>query len=269
MSDLSSRERRKLEQLLQMGDGYVLNFSDRTFGEFFNEFIGRDIDDDRYRSGGRSKAKRLRSFWAQEPNGVVARCLNELVEHARDAGILTKDAQLLADCSAIIQRLSQEKPVVDIEAISSEASVRDFEVIAKAVADCIDKNLPELGLDRLHTFLVKYIRTLCEKHGIATTRETPLHALFGSYVKKLKTDGHLVSEMSERVLKSSISNLEYFNKVRNDYSLAHDNLLLSYDEALLVFNHVATTVRFVKSIEGRVHPGPQASESSLECDIPF
>ena len=38
MSDLSGSDRRKLEKLLGMGGGYVLNFSDRTFGEFFDEY---------------------------------------------------------------------------------------------------------------------------------------------------------------------------------------------------------------------------------------
>ena len=38
MSDLSGSERRKLEKLLGMGGGYVLNFSDRTFGDFFDEY---------------------------------------------------------------------------------------------------------------------------------------------------------------------------------------------------------------------------------------
>lgn len=38
MSDLSSTERRKLERLFCMGEGYVLNFSDRTFRDFFDEY---------------------------------------------------------------------------------------------------------------------------------------------------------------------------------------------------------------------------------------
>jgi len=41
MSDLTSIERRKLERLLCMGGGYVLNFSDRTFREFFEEHSKR------------------------------------------------------------------------------------------------------------------------------------------------------------------------------------------------------------------------------------
>jgi hypothetical protein len=51
MSDLTSTERRKLEQLLGMGSGYVLNFSNRTFDDFFFESIGRSIYDPQYDYG--------------------------------------------------------------------------------------------------------------------------------------------------------------------------------------------------------------------------
>ena len=34
-----------------------------------------------------------------------------------------------------------------------------IETLAKAVRDAIEKNEPELGLDRLHTFVIKYVRT--------------------------------------------------------------------------------------------------------------
>lgn len=64
MSDLSSIEKRRLERLFNMGGGYVLNFSDRTFGDFFEEHTGLDIDHTRYKKHGTSKANRLRSFWA-------------------------------------------------------------------------------------------------------------------------------------------------------------------------------------------------------------
>ena len=49
MSDLSGSERRKLEKLLGMGGGYVLNFSDRTFGDFFDEYRV-EIDAERYQA---------------------------------------------------------------------------------------------------------------------------------------------------------------------------------------------------------------------------
>ncbi len=55
MADLSYIERRKLERLLRMGSGYVLDFSDRTFSEFFEEHTRRDIDAAVYRERGASK----------------------------------------------------------------------------------------------------------------------------------------------------------------------------------------------------------------------
>lgn len=38
MADLTGSDRRTLEKLFGMGSGFVLNFSDRTFGDFFDEY---------------------------------------------------------------------------------------------------------------------------------------------------------------------------------------------------------------------------------------
>lgn len=38
MPEIGAFERRKLEKLLGMGSGYVLDFSDRTYAEFFIDF---------------------------------------------------------------------------------------------------------------------------------------------------------------------------------------------------------------------------------------
>jgi hypothetical protein len=117
------------------------------------------------------------------------------------------------------------------------------------VKETIEKNEPEAGLDRLHTFVIKYVRALCKAQGIGTEIEKPLHSLFGAYVKKLEQSGRIESEMTLRILKSSISVLDAFNDVRNNRSLAHDNPILNYDEALLIFNHVAASIRFLRSLE--------------------
>ena len=46
MSSLNMREKRVLEDFLGMGGGYVLNFSDRTFGEFVHEAVDIEIHSD-------------------------------------------------------------------------------------------------------------------------------------------------------------------------------------------------------------------------------
>jgi hypothetical protein len=70
--------------------------------------------------------------------------------------------------------------------------------------------------------------------------------------------------MARQILRSTIKTLEEFNHVRNSQSLAHDNQVLNHDEALLIFRHVTASLRFVRDLEGRLHPqaGNQQSTDS-------
>ena len=268
MADLTSSEKRKLERLFGMGSGYVLDFSNRTFAEFVTETTGREIYDSRYDYGSGSKANRLRGFWAAEGNHLAGKLIGALIDYGQDIDAFKNDGALPDDCRAIVTRLMREGPVPDLDALSAPVDERDFETVAKQVREVIAQNRPEAGLDRLHTFIIKFVRTLCEEHGIAVTREKALHSLFGEYVKRLRDDGHLESEMTARILKSSISVLEAFNDVRNNQSLAHDNPILNYDESLLIFNHIASTIRFLRALEDRLKT-PSTAPTAPDNDLPF
>jgi hypothetical protein len=76
-----------------------------------------------------------------------------------------------------------------------------------------------------------------------------LHGLVGQYIKAMKSSGIIESEMTERILKSSIANMEAFNYVRNNQSFAHDNKVLKYSEAMLIFGHVTSSIRFIEDLE--------------------
>jgi len=289
MSDLASMEKRKFERLLEMGGGYVLNFSNRTFEEFVTDTTGRNIYDSRYDYGSGSKANRLRGFWQAEPNYVVGKLLSALIDHQKEVEDenqisgnfyakkkpeeLQLTASLREDCRRIVTRLLQEQPVPELEALAAMSDEKDFETVARAVRDAIGKNEPETGLDRLHTFVIKYVRTLCNERGLVVTRAKPLHSLFGEYVKSVQGGGLIESEMTLRILKSSISTLEAFNDVRNNRSLAHDNPILNYDEALLIFNHVASSVKFLSSLQRKLQTQQRAQEQAstqiLDDDVPF
>lgn len=270
MSDLTFPERRKLEELLGMGGGYVLKFSDRTFGEFFDVALRKEIYSGRYNTKGTSKANHLRSFWDKEPNGSVAACLRAMISHAVELDWLDAEPKLIDACQAIITRLAMDQPVAELDAISAPTDERDFEKLATAVRECIEKNQPEAGLDRLHTFVVKLIRSLCDKHGLELDRGVPLNGLMGAYVKRLKEKGALASDMAERILKSSIQIMDSFNHVRNNHSLAHDNQVLGYEEALLIFNHVTSTVRFIRSVEAQMKSeATETAQSAWDAEIPF
>jgi hypothetical protein len=49
-------EMRVFDDAFDMQSGYVLNFSDRTFSEFFDDEFGINIDDEKYRFNGSKPA---------------------------------------------------------------------------------------------------------------------------------------------------------------------------------------------------------------------
>ncbi|MGB9153907.1 MAG: restriction endonuclease [Alphaproteobacteria bacterium] len=70
-----------LEDLFEMGSGYVLNFSDRTFSEFFSSELNINIDDPIYSQNGGSKGKRLRAFLRTADKLTLVRTLQALWDY--------------------------------------------------------------------------------------------------------------------------------------------------------------------------------------------
>lgn len=70
-----------VEDVFEMGSGYVLDFNDRTMSAFFAEELDVDIDDDAYREFGHSKAKRLRSFLNRVDLPTSSKALRSLWEY--------------------------------------------------------------------------------------------------------------------------------------------------------------------------------------------
>jgi hypothetical protein len=86
MADLTPQEKRMFERVLEMGSGYVLNFSNRSFDEFVHDSNGRDIYDTKYSYGSGSKVNRLGGFWNEESNPVVAKLLGDLLDYMVENG---------------------------------------------------------------------------------------------------------------------------------------------------------------------------------------
>jgi hypothetical protein len=246
-----------------MQGGYVCDFTDRTFGDFILETTGVDVYEDGYNELGTSKANRLRLFWKKESNYLVSKLLNEMLNYWKfqitsqpelyGADMGRQFNQLLYnECLKIVERLKISTPIENINDLVANTSDKNFVLIIESIKDSISKDKPDLAIDRLHTYTIKYIRGLCDKHEIKYTKETPLHSLFGLYVKNLENRKLIESEMTFRILKSSISLLDSFNNVRNNQSLAHDNQVLNYEESVLIFNNISNSIKFIESVEKKV-----------------
>lgn len=135
-----------------MGSGYVLDFSHRTFGDFVMDSIRKDIFDAKYAIGSSSKANCLRGFWAAESNYVVGKLLSDLIAYVAERCVKPEHQQQFEICRRAAERLLASQPVPEIDAINPNTAERNFDSLAKAVREAIEKNQPETGLDRLYFF---------------------------------------------------------------------------------------------------------------------
>jgi hypothetical protein len=268
MSDLDFFERMRLEELFGMGSGYVLRFSDKSFKDFFSGYEV-DIDAERYKASGKSKANRLRAFWELEGNNVAGRVINGLIESATAFQAIgcgePLDPSLIGECREIARRLIDIQPMVEFDPLAAMAGGPNFEAVTRQIRSAIENNQPEGGLDRLHTCFRMLLREWCEPHGVAFAGGKPLRGVFGEYVKALRKGKHLEPGMAELILRSNIPVLEKFNDLPNNQSLARGGKIMNKEESLLIFNHVMAIIRFINALEAkirkaeeqrrRLHPG--------------
>jgi hypothetical protein len=270
MSSLKAIERIKLEKFLEMSGGYVCDFSDRTFGDFILETTGIDVYTDEYSVGGTSKANRLRTFWKKESNSTTAKLLQDILDYWRTqklssfVGIEQAEQILYEECKKITDRLQKESPIENIDVLKPNSDDKSFVMLVNSIRESIKRDNPAEALDRLHTFVVKYFRELCKQQGLSYDKNTPVNSLMGAYIKKLKENNLIDSEMTATILKSSITVLEKFNSVRNDFSLAHDNSILNYDESVLIFNNIIQTIKFIESVGKKIKIKPTIVEDNEE-----
>lgn len=249
MADISSIEKMKLEKLLQMNGGYVLDFSNDSFQRFIYENSGIDIYNDRYLEFGNSKANRLRCFWKKESNQTVSKILLSLLEYGTFRGFTEgeESSKLLGECEKIAVNMSKLKgnEIDNLNIIDDD----NFKVLSLAIRESILKGQAVLALDRLHTYMVRYVRKLCDKHNIEYINSEPLNSCYGKYVKKIISEGLIESEMTKTILKTGVSFLDKFNYVRNNKSYAHDNEVLNNEESMFIYKSIVNIIDFIESIE--------------------
>jgi hypothetical protein len=93
MAKLSTVDLKYIDRAFGMSSGYVLDFSNATFAEFFKREFAIDIYDGAYGDLGTSKGKHFRSFLLKARDATVARVLRGLWEYkeATNADAATKE----------------------------------------------------------------------------------------------------------------------------------------------------------------------------------
>lgn len=236
MVALKRSDMRILDDAFGMHEGYVLNFSDRTFTEFFEAEFRIDIDQQKYRFNGSSKAKRLRAFVEIEDEYTVSRVARALWAHReqlpRYQEPSAENNAAKARFFALLERIEGGGAIPRMDAIDKFARDETLEELVAAIDRDIAANKPAAALDRLHTYCMKKFAHLLQERGVTFDKNDPLQSRVGKYVRALE-NGRELREITRRIVKSSISVFEAFNDIRNNESFAHDNDLVDQAEARL------------------------------------
>jgi len=237
------------------GFGYVLDFSDITISEFFEDEFQIDIDEEKYSENGPSKRNRLTTFIKIERAYIVAKVLRALWDRReglvrRSGGTVneSEEAEAKRQFLGIIEDVEGRSEIPSTAALDRHTPDRTLDELIRDIERDLQANKPEAAMDHLHTYCMKKFAHLLQTRGIACNKDEALHARFGKYRKELANERSL-NPFTDRALKASISLFESFNDIRNNNSFTHDNLILEPAEARYVFDTVSAMLLFIRAVE--------------------
>ena len=286
MSTLLASDWRFLNEVLQMGSGYCLDFSNITFTDFFADVLNYDIMEEHNSAEGSSKGKRMRYFLRMTDDRTAAKLLRALWEHRAsmptsvyaDPDPPTTEPRFMA----IVAKLEGSAGTARTDAIDRFVADETLEELVSAIQRDVDAGKPETALDRLHTYCMKKLAHLVTRVDPKAKPASTLSARLGQYLGVARKGAKASHPVSFEIMTSAIKTFELFNSVRNDRSLAHDNPLIERAEARFIFDAIVNVLRFIKATEGQsfetvrsapasVTPRQPIEEPSWDLDdeIPF
>jgi hypothetical protein len=181
----------------------------------------------------------LKHFSDQNAGALVA-----VIEHPKVLRVLTRDAP---DILSELGLGAAHVPAVSARSLSAT------EVVERALADAdhlLHASGPVSCVDRLHTALHGYLRSLCSEADIPVQDGASLTALFKHLRAEHPAFQHLGAQDKEvvRILNGFASVIDSINTIRNNASVAHPNEeLLGVPEAALAVNVIRTLFHYVNA----------------------
>lgn len=250
MSSLYFKEKRFLESLIQMSSGYVLHFSDRTIGDFFHDVAEINIHSEKYQRNGTSKAKKLRTFWEDEPDHIVGKVLLELVEIANDS---TENIRKGRD---IANRLLAGSTSLDILTQNADLfGATQIQQQIKRMKQSVESD-PALAIGTAKELIETCCKViLAERHVSLDQKHLDISDLTKAVMRELKLVPEGVSEQRRGAdtIKRILGNLANIgggiSELRNLYGTGHGQdgkaASLSARHARLAVGSAATFVNFL------------------------
>jgi Abortive infection C-terminus len=204
-------DRQSLEAFFGMSSGYVLNFSDSTFGEFVFEKTGIDIHSSRYTNEGTSKAKKLRAFWKLESDYTVGKLLLALIDYnvALDPKTASKAKELAEQCRRIATRLLAGGPsLTDLKQHAKVFNANHLAEQIRRLESSIETD-PSLAIGTAKELIETCCKTILAERGKPVDGTPDVSTLTKQTMKELRLvpEGIPDSARGSDVIKRLLSNL--------------------------------------------------------------
>jgi len=251
MSSLVTNEKQVLEKLFQMGSGYVLNFSDRTFGEFFKDDVSIDIYDAKYNYASGSKANRMRGLWQVADDVAVGKSIGKLLAYI-DTQILLgnlKKEEFPKDLTERGQTIA--KRLLGVKATHRDATEEEF--ISREFRDL---SIDKLALDSVVSGVIKQRieeirRCLMAKASLAVI------FLCGSTLEGILLG--LACTSPREFNQSTLSPKDKMGKVKQFYDWTLNDFINVARDLNLVGEDVTKFSHALRDFRNYIHPYQQVS----------
>jgi hypothetical protein len=252
MSSLTAVEKNKLEKLFGMHTGYVLNFSNRTFENFFADFE-IEIYSEKYDYGGASKASLLRAFWKLEADHLVGQVISGMIETGAFSEV---EGQLVNSCKEISQRLLSGKlNLSDIKSTIASFNLQYIENQIRRIENSVTSD-PDLAIGTSKELIESCCKTILTERSVNfEDKNDDLPKLVKLTLKELNLvpesiqDSAKGSDTIKRILSNLSSVLQGIGELRNKYGTGHgkegNSKGLTPRHARLVAGTTATIVHFI------------------------
>ena len=242
MASFKILDKRVLERLFDR-DGYVLDFSNRTFSEFFLE-NGVNIDEEKYLKYGSSKMKRLRAFWDIESDVIVGKMIADLLEYGLSVNEIKKGEDY-DRAQKIVENLT------GVDNLKNESISED---------DFLKQEFEQLNLSKLHldSQLHPVIEQRINEIQISLKSKASLSVVFlcGSTLEGLLQD--LASKNAQYFNKAKSSSKDKNQKVKQFHEWTLEALINTAHELNLLSLDVKKYSHSLKEFRNFIHPREQA-----------
>jgi hypothetical protein len=183
---------RLIDEVFGMGSGYVLDFSNRTFSEFFEDEFGVNIYQEKYYGRGTSKANLLRSFIDVEDGFVVGKVLRKLYEYRTTTLVARESSNILPESVQsqffeLVARIETGFVPPVLGSLSDAAQTLNFDTVTRDLDRALAsaKTDPEDAVTAACSTVESVCRSILIELGVGLPEKKDIKGLFAAVRKPL------------------------------------------------------------------------------------